>query len=70
MKKRRGRHNMKTDRQKAAPVRKQRGEKRRGQEAAGHDAEENCRCKEVSKKSLPELLKVAIGDLTFWKKWK
>jgi hypothetical protein len=61
---------MKTDRQKADPKEKQRGERKRGQQAAGRDDEENCRCKEVSKKSLPELLKVVIGDLAFWKKEK
>jgi hypothetical protein len=30
--------------------------------------EEECRCKEMSRKSLPELLKVAVSDLSFWKK--
>lgn len=39
---------------------------------AGQEADEageaNCRCKEVSKKTLPELLRVMIKDLTFWKK--
>jgi hypothetical protein len=29
-----------------------------------------CRCREVSKKSLPELLKLMAGDLAFWKKTK
>jgi hypothetical protein len=29
-----------------------------------------CRCKEVSKKSLSELLKLMAGDLAFWKKTK
>jgi hypothetical protein len=36
----------------------------------GEAGEDSCRCKEVSKKSLPELLKVVISDLTFWKKAK
>ena len=34
----------------------------------GEQSEEDCRCKEVSKKTLPELLKVVIDDLAFWKK--
>jgi hypothetical protein len=29
-----------------------------------------CRCKEVSKKTLPELLRLMIKDLAFWKKAK
>jgi hypothetical protein len=32
--------------------------------------EESCRCKEVAKKTPKELLKVAIDDLSFWKKTK
>jgi hypothetical protein len=35
--------------------------------AVDHD-EDDCRCKEVSKKTVPELLKVVISDLAFWKK--
>jgi len=31
---------------------------------------EDCRCKEVSKKTVPELLKVMVRDLAFWKKGK
>ncbi len=31
---------------------------------------EDCRCKEMSKKTPRELLKVAIDDLSFWKKKK
>ena len=31
-------------------------------------AEESCRCKEVSKKTVPEMLKLMVGDLAFWKK--
>jgi hypothetical protein len=30
--------------------------------------EEDCRCKEVSKKSLPELIKMMLRDLTFRRK--
>ena len=29
---------------------------------------EDCRCKEVSKKTAPELLKIMFQDLAFWKK--
>ncbi|MDA8432569.1 MAG: hypothetical protein M0Z60_06360 [Nitrospiraceae bacterium] len=38
------------------------------QEPRGVD--DDCRCKEMSKKTPRELLKVAIGDLSFWKKKK
>jgi hypothetical protein len=31
---------------------------------------DDCRCKEISKKTPRELLKVMIGDLSFWKKKK
>jgi hypothetical protein len=40
-----------------------------GQEA-GEAGEISCRCKEVSEKTLPELLRIAIKDLAFWKKTK
>jgi len=35
---------------------------------AGEAGEIECRCKEVSKKTLPELLRLMIKDLAFWKK--
>jgi len=35
---------------------------------AKESGEEDCRCKEVSKKTVPELLKVMISDLAFWKR--
>jgi len=35
---------------------------------AGEVGEDDCRCKEVSKKTVPELLRVMISDLAFWKK--
>jgi hypothetical protein len=60
---------MKADREKrVAPDEKEGNKERPGPAAAEHDNEENCRCKEISKKSLPDLLKVVIGDLSFWKK--
>ncbi|MEW6107840.1 MAG: hypothetical protein AB1632_01535 [Nitrospirota bacterium] len=31
-------------------------------------SEDSCRCEEVSKKTLPELLKLMLKDLAFWKK--
>jgi len=34
----------------------------------GMDSEDACRCKEVSEKSFPGLLKVMMRDLAFWKK--
>lgn len=60
---------MKADREKrAAPGEEEGSGKRPGPETAGHDDGENCRCKDISQKSLPDLLKVVIGDLSFWKK--
>ena len=35
---------------------------------AGESGEESFRCQEVSKKTVPELLKIMVSDLTFWKK--
>lgn len=62
---------MKAGRKKrAAPGDKVGNEERPGPEAAGLKDEESCRCKDVSKKSMSELLKVAISDLSFWKKSK
>jgi len=37
---------------------------------AGETGETTCRCKEVSKKTLPDLLRLMIKDLAFWKKTK
>ena len=34
------------------------------------NTEEDCRCKEVSRKSVPELFKLMVSDLAFWKKDK
>ncbi len=31
---------------------------------------DSCRCEEVSKKTLPEMLKLMLSDLAFWKKAK
>ena len=39
-----------------------------GEMKANEGSEENCRCKEVSKKTLPEMIKLMLKDLTFWKK--
>ncbi len=30
--------------------------------------EDSCRCKEVSKKTIPQMLKLMLSDLAFWKK--
>lgn len=44
-------------------------EKRLAKEsAAGHD--DDCRCKEVSKKTVPEMIRLMLNDLAFWKKEK
>ncbi|MBS1115598.1 MAG: hypothetical protein H6Q94_1327 [Nitrospirae bacterium] len=37
---------------------------------AGEGGEITCRCKEVSKKTFPEMLRLMISDLVFWKKAK
>lgn len=42
-------------------------ERKSREEAAGEEA---CRCKEVSKRSFPELLKLMLKDLAFWRKTK
>lgn len=62
---------MKNDQPKGASQEdKRHGKEKPETEAAGLKDEESCRCKEVSKKSMSELLKVAISDLSFWKKSK
>lgn len=44
-------------------------DKDRGKTAKQADTEDDsCRCKEVSRKSYPELLKMMLRDLAFWKK--
>lgn len=48
------------------PLEKERPEE---PEAEG-GSEDSCRCKEVSKKTFPEMLKLMISDLAFWKKAK
>ena len=37
---------------------------------AGEAGEVTCRCKEVSKKTVPDMLRLMIKDLAFWKKAK
>jgi hypothetical protein len=32
--------------------------------------EDSCRCKEVSKKTFPEMLRLMLNDLAFWKRKK
>ena len=41
------------------------GRKDRGE---GGIKENECRCKEVANKTLPEMLKLMLSDLMFWKK--
>lgn len=55
-------HDM-TKRQKESEE-KEKSDRRKAEESA----EIACRCKEVSKKTIPEMLKLMIGDLAFWKK--
>jgi hypothetical protein len=42
----------------------------KGKEQEGKTDGEDCRCEEVSKKTVPELFRVMIRDLAFWKKGK
>jgi hypothetical protein len=32
--------------------------------------DDGCRCKEVSKKTMPEMLRLMLDDLVFWKRKK
>lgn len=57
---------MKTGRRKGDVAAGKQGDRKKS--APEGTDEESCRCKEVSKKSIPELLKVAVTDLSFWKK--
>lgn len=41
-----------------------------GEQEAGEGSKVSCRCKEVSKKTLPEMLRLMLSDLAFWKKAK
>lgn len=46
---------------------------RESEKTAGQEAdlsEDACRCKEVSKKTVPEMLRLMLDDLAFWKKAK
>ncbi len=44
------------------------GKEKKPAEAAGSD--DTCRCKETSKKTVPELFRLMISDLAFWRKTK
>lgn len=61
---------MKAARRKKAPDEKRRKQESKGVAAAEGSDDESCRCKEISRKSLPDLLKVVIDDLSLWKKAK
>lgn len=54
--------------QAAGPDKKHPGNNRSGEMQTNEGSEDNCRCKEVSKKTLPEMIKLMLKDLTFWKK--
>jgi hypothetical protein len=43
---------------------------KKGKRNEPEGGEQSCRCEEVAKKTPKELLKVAIDDLSFWKKRK
>jgi hypothetical protein len=48
--------------------RKSEAEEKRSGGKSGKGSEEECRCEEVSKKTFPELIKLMLRDLVFWKK--
>jgi len=61
----------KTGRQTAAKITGGHAEKKKTEERKETDSPaDNCRCKEVSKKTLPEMFRLMISDLSFWKKTK
>ena len=43
---------------------------KKGNHQKGKTVGENCRCEEVSKKTVPELFRIMVRDLAFWKKGK
>lgn len=45
-------------------------EKKKPDNRGAEEVTEGCRCEEVSKKTLPEMLKLMLSDLAFWKKKK
>ncbi len=45
-----------------------RAEESREPKAAEQSQGPVCRCKEVSRKKLPDLIRMALEDLAFWKK--
>ena len=49
-------------------VKKQPGKKNTVGSNAEVKTDDNCRCKEVSKKSVPEMFRLMLDDLAFWKK--
>lgn len=40
------------------------------EQEVNEEQEENCRCKEVAKKTPREMLRLMISDVAFWKKGK
>jgi hypothetical protein len=57
-------------RQGASPVNRLGEKEKSGDQETGESDEIVCRCKEVSKKTFPEMLKLMLRDLIFWKKTK
>ena len=58
-----------TKQRNAAESDKKTREKKKPAELKRDESVDNgCRCKEVAKKSLPEMITLMIGDLAFWKK--
>ena len=42
--------------------------KKPAEREAGVVGDDSCRCKEVSKKTIPQMLKLMLSDLAFWRK--
>jgi len=54
----------------AGPVNRPEEKEKPGEQETGEGDERVCRCKEVSKKTFSEMLKLMLRDLIFWKKTK
>ena len=52
----------------ADPLLKQLKEGRSGEGKEGKGRDADCRCKEAEGKTIPQILKIMVKDLAFWKK--
>jgi len=59
-----------TEQQQHSDDKANRAGRKEGPGETGDASEDSCRCKEVSKKTIPEMFRLMISDLAFWKKTK